>query len=151
MRTSRGQAAGCHSRGLSMQGPTIISPPAPGAPVISIGGQGVTVLTPGAEGASPAAIYEGLKNQRRELANQPENLDDTRRDLANRLQQEPAISAAEKCGDESGLTEIYARISAVDKAIAETDAQIARAAAIPGAVQRERPIPRQGPPEEVFV
>ena len=135
-----------------MQGTPAPAPIAPAAPVIQIGatGQGVTIIPPPG-GATPQAIYEGYKNQRRELANQLESLDDTRRDLANRLQEEPAISAAEKTGVESRLTEIYARISAVDKQIAEADANIARAAAVPGAIQRERPIPRQGPPEEVFV
>jgi hypothetical protein len=133
-----------------MQGPAP-TPAPPAAPVIQIGGagQGVTIIPPG--GATPQAIYEGLKNQRRELGNQLEGLDDTRRDLANRLQEEPAISAAEKAGVESRLTEVYARISAVDKAIAETDAKIASAAAVPGAVQRERPIQRNGPPDEVYV
>lgn len=134
-----------------MQGTAPTPPVAPVAPVISITpGQGITISPPPG-GATPQAIYEGFKNQRRELANQLESLDDTRRDLANRLQEEPAISAAEKTGVESRLTEIYARISAVDKAIAEADANIARSAAVPGAIQRERPIPRQGPPEEVFV
>lgn len=124
---------------------------APQAPIISITpGQGVQIIQPPG-GATPAAIFEAFKNQRRELANQLESLDDTRRDLVNRLQAEPAISAAEKTGVEGRLTEIYARISAVDKQIAEADANIARAAAVPGAIQRERPIPRQGPPEEVFI
>jgi hypothetical protein len=135
-----------------MQGTAPTPAAAPQAPMISIGGpgQGITIIPPPG-GATPAAIYEGFKNQRRELANQLESLEDTRRDLANRLQEEPAISAAEKAGVESRLTEIYARISAVDKAIADADANIARSAAVPGAIQRERPTPRQGPPEEVFV
>jgi hypothetical protein len=134
-----------------MQGSAPTPPAAPAAPIISITpGQGVQIIPPPG-GANPAAIYEGFKNQRRELANQLESLEDTRRDLANRLQEEPTISAAEKTGIESRLTEIYARISAVDKAIAEADANIARSAGVPGAIQRERPIPREGPPEEVFV
>ena len=102
-----------------MQGTAPTPPVAPVAPVISITpGQGITISPPPG-GATPQAIYEGFKNQRRELANQLESLDDTRRDLANRLQEEPAISAAEKTGVESRLAEIYARISAVDKAIAD--------------------------------
>ena len=133
-----------------MQAPTIAPPPAPQAPVISVGGQGVTIF-PGGDGASPAQIYQGLKNQRNELANQLENLEDKRRDLSNRLQEEPAISAAERTGVEGRLTEVYARISGVEKAIAESDAQIAKAAAIPGAIPIERPRAREGPPEEVFV
>jgi len=135
-----------------MQGSTPVPAIAPQAPVISVGGagQGVVVIPPPG-GASPSAIYQGLKNQRQELSNQLENLEDKRRDLSNRLTEEPAISAAEKTGVEGRLTEIYARISSVEKAIAESDAQIARAAGIPGAIPIERPRAREGPPEEVFI
>ena len=134
-----------------MQGSAPTPAVAPAAPIISITpGQGVTIIPPPG-GASPSAVYQGLRNQRQELSNQLENLEDKRRDLSNRLQEEPAISAAEKAGVEGRLTEVYARIATVEKAIAQSDAQIAQAAGIPGAIPIERPRVREGPPEEVFV
>jgi prefoldin subunit 5 len=99
---------------------------------------------------SASAIYEALRNQRSELANQLENLEDKRRDLSQRLE-EPTISSADKKGLEQRITEIDGRISTLDKSIADAEAQIARAAAVPGAVVPPKPIPREGPPEEAFV
>ena len=119
-----------------------VAPVAPVAPV--------QVIIPGAPGASAAAVYEALKAQRSELANQLENLEDKRRDLSQRLE-EPTIAAADRKGIEQRMTEIDGRISGLDKAIAESEAQIARAAAVPGAVVPPKPIPRNGPPEEAFV
>jgi hypothetical protein len=49
------------------------------------------------------------------------------------------------------MTEIDNRISSVDGMLAANSAQIAQAAAIPGAVVEPRPIVRSGPPEEAFV
>ncbi len=107
------------------------------------------IQTPGAPGASASAIYEGLKAQRTELGNQLESLEDKRRDLSQRLE-EPMVGGADRKGLEQRITEIDGRISAIDKQIAESEAQIARAAGVPGAVVPPKPIPRNGPPEEVF-
>jgi len=119
--------------------------PVPVAPMVP--GQ---VILPGAPGASATAIYEALKAQRTELRNQLENLEDKRRDLSQRLE-EPMVGGADRKGLEQRITEIDGRISAIDKSIAESEAQIARAAAVPGAVVPPKPTPREGPPEEVFV
>jgi prefoldin subunit 5 len=110
----------------------------------------VQVVIPGAPGASASAVYEGLKAQRTELGNQLESLEDKRRDLSQRLE-EPMVGGADRKGLEQRITEIDGRISSIDKQIAESEAQIARAAGVPGAVVPPKPIPRQGPPEEVFV
>jgi len=110
----------------------------------------VIVQIPGAPGASASAIYEGLKAQRTELGNQLENLEEKRRDLSQRLE-EPMVGGADRKGLEQRITEIDGRISSIDKALAESEAQIARAAAVPGAVMPAKPEPRNGPPEEVFV
>jgi prefoldin subunit 5 len=120
-----------------------IAPPAPP------GGQ-LIVQVPGSPGASATAVFEGLKAQRNELRSQLENLEDKRRDLSQRLE-EPMVGGADRRGLEQRITEIDQRISATDKQIAESEMQIARAAAVPGAVQPEKPAPREGPPEEVFV
>ena len=123
---------------------------APAAPVAATAPVGVQVVIPGSPGASASAVYEGLKAQRRELGNQLENLEDRRRDLSQRLE-EPMVGGADRKGLEQRITEIDQRISSIDKQIAESEAQIASAAAVPGAVVPDRPQPRQGPPEEVFV
>ena len=121
--------------------PPGIAAPAPGQ---------VFVQIPGPPGASASAIYEGLKAQRTELRSQLENLEDKRRDLSQRLE-EPMVGGADRRGLEQRITEIDQRISATDKQIAENEAQIARAAGVPGAVVPPKPIPREGPPEEVFI
>jgi prefoldin subunit 5 len=122
----------------------------PPTPAIAPPGAPIPILVPGGPGASASAIYEALRNQRSELANQLENLEDKRRDLSQRLE-EPTISSADKKGLEQRITEIDGRISTLDKSIADAEAQIARAAAVPGAVVPPKPIPREGPPEEAFV
>jgi prefoldin subunit 5 len=122
----------------------------PPTPAIAPPGAPIPILVPGGPGVSASAIYEALRNQRSELANQLENLEDKRRDLSQRLE-EPTISSADKKGLEQRITEIDGRISTLDKSIADAEAQIARAAAVPGAVVPPKPIPREGPPEEAFV
>lgn len=124
-----------------------VAPATPGAPV------GVQVLpAPGLPGgASASSVYEALRAQRRELANQQDNLEDLRRDLTNRLQ-EPEVSGADRKGVEQRIVEVDARLSSIDKQIAESDAAVARQAGVPGAVQPPREPPRRsGPPEEAFI
>ena len=138
-----------------MQAPTP-APPAPPAPPIppvppipGIPGQDPIVFV-GGDGASPQAVYQALKAQRRELGNQLENLEDRRRDLSQRLQ-EPMVGGADRKGLEGRITEIDQRISAIDRQIAESEAQIARQAAVPGAAVEPRQPRREGPPEEAFI
>ena len=130
-----------------MQVPTP-APPAPEAPAVptQVGGTPV----PGGSAPSASAMYEALRAQRRELANQLENLEDRRQDLAQELQ-EPNVTGANQKGIEQRIVEVDARISSLEKQIAESDASIARQAGVPGAIVPPRPIQRQGPPEEVFV
>lgn len=135
-----------------MQGSTpvpapAVAPEAPAPP--SLLGQ-ATPAPPPFPGATPQAIYEALQAQRRELANQLDNLEDRRRDLSNRLE-EPMVGGADRKGLEQRISEVDGRISAIDKQIAESEAQIARAAAVPGAVPPPKPERPVGPPEEVFV
>jgi len=118
-----------------------IAPEAPGQVIVTV---------PGAPGATATAVYEALKAQRRELGNQLENLEDKRRDLSQRLE-EPMVGGADRKGLEQRITEIDGRISSIDKQIAESEARIAQQAAVPGAVQPERPPVRNGPPDEVYV
>ncbi len=115
------------------------APGTPGSPRIEFPGQ-----------TSAAAVYEALKAQRTELRNQLESLEDKRRELSQRLE-EPTLNATDRKGIEQRVTEVDQRISAIDKQIGESEARIASAAAVPGAVVKEPPVQREGPPEEVFV
>jgi len=131
------------------------SPPPSGAPAPAPVPQpapspAVWQVAPAQGGASAAAVYQALKAQRDELNSQLENLEDRRRDLTQRLQ-EPEVGGTDRKGIELRITEIDGRISMVDKQIADNESQIARAAAVPGAVQKEPEPIREGPPEEGFV
>lgn len=100
--------------------------------------------------SSPSAVYEAFVNQRSELRDQLETVQDQRRELSNQLQ-DPMVNGANRAGLEQHIAELDTRISALDKQIADADLQVARAAAVPGAVVPDPPHIRQGPPEEVFV
>lgn len=120
---------------------------------VQVGRGGEIVVGPGAIGArgSPTAVYEAMRQQRNELENQLERLEDQREDISEQLRT-PNVAGADQRGLESRLATIDARIVSVEQQLAEADAAVARAAAIPGAVQPPPPPPRrQGPPEEVFV
>jgi hypothetical protein len=99
---------------------------------------------------SASAIYEGFKAQRNELNNQLEGLQNTRQGINNELEDMPS-SAPQRPGLEARLKDVDGRISAVDQMLAGNAAQIAQAAAIPGAVIEQPPTITQGPPEEVYV
>lgn len=99
---------------------------------------------------SASAIYEGFRAQRRELSNQLEELESTRRDIAGQLEHLPASSPDRK-GLEARLADVDSRITTVDGMLAANAAQIAQAAAIPGAVVEPPPFVRQGPPEEAYI
>jgi len=126
-------------RQAQVQAPT--PPPTPTAPILAAGARSAP---------SASAIYEGFKAQRNELSNQLEELESTRRDITSQLNQ-VSQGAPERKGLEARLTDVDARISAVDQMMASNAAQIATASAIPGAVVEPPPIVRDGPPEEAYV
>ena len=99
---------------------------------------------------SASAIYEGFKAQRNELKNQLDELQGTRREISSQLEG-IAAGSPERTALEARLKDIDARTSAVDQMLAGNAAQIAQAAAIPGAVvEQPRPI-IQGPPEDAYM
>lgn len=110
------------------------------------------VIGPGFPGRNaPTAVYEAMRQQRNELRNQLERLEEQREDVTDELRS-PNVEGADQKGLESRLASIDARIVAVETQLAEADAAVARAAAIPGAVQPPPPPPpERGPPEEVIV
>lgn len=112
------------------------------APVqVTVGGEALT---------SPQAVYQAYRAQRRELGRQMETLEDTRQSLSSRLA-DPAVAGADRKGLEQRISSLDERISSIDKQISEADALVAKSAAVPGAAVDPPPIPRTGPPEEVFV
>ena len=126
-----------------MQQPT---PPIPTVPPFLEGRQvRIVSSTP-----SASAVYQGLVNQRRELRDQLETLQDTRKELSGQLQ-DPMVTGADRAGLEKHITELDGRISALDKQIASADGQVAAAAAVPGAVVPPAPVVHHGPPDEVYV
>jgi hypothetical protein len=107
-------------------------------------------VTGGARTSAPSAIYQGLRAQRQELTNQLDELEGTRRELTSQMDELGPGDEAHKAL-QNRMTEIDNRIASVDGMLAANSAQIAQAAAIPGAVVESRPIERTGPPEEAFV
>ncbi len=109
------------------------------------------MLAAGARSApSASAIYEGFKAQHNELNNQLEELQNTRQGIASQLD-EATSGAPERAALEARLKDVDGRISAVDQMLAGNAAQIAQAAAIPGAVVEPPRAIIQGPPEEAYV
>lgn len=117
------------------------TPPDPPAPV-------QVVLRPGTD--APAAVYRAFNEQRSELANQLEHLEEKRREFARQLA-DPSTDKAIKGGLELRVAELDKRIADVDKQLALADQSVAKAAAVPGAIVAPPREERHGPPEEVFV
>jgi hypothetical protein len=126
----------------------VIQDPNPNPTTTLTAGQ-VVVTVPGVGGAA-SAIYRGFRAQRTELANQLEELQDTRSQLMREIEQLPQ-GAAGRAGLEARVAAIDTRIAAMDKQIADADAQVAKAAAVPGAIVEPPRIVRSGPPEEMYI
>lgn len=125
-----------------MQTPaTPVAPPPPAPYEVVIGAPGT---------ASPRDVFRAAVAQRDELQRQLENLKGERRSVGNRLQSNN-LSDVDRQGLEARLKSLDERIAGMDKQLAQADAQVAGAAGIPGAVVREPPTPRRGPPEEVYI
>ena len=99
---------------------------------------------------SASAIYEGYKAQRDVLQGQMSDLENTRREITTQLG-ELSSDSPDRKGLEDRLVNIDTRIKAVDQMLAGNAAQLAQAAAVPGAVVEPPQIVRTGPPEEAYV
>jgi hypothetical protein len=122
------------------------TPEVPAAPAITP--HQVTVN--GAPIASAYDVYQAFRAQRRVLQNQMEGLQNDRDNVSRELQQE-GVAGADRKGLEQRITTIDGRIEGLEKQIAEADAQVAKAAAVPGAAVDPPEPPRSGPPEEFWV
>jgi len=98
----------------------------------------------------PEAVYRAFNEQRKELANQLDNLEGKRRELASQIA-EPATDKSVKAGLEIRVAELDKRIADVDKQLAAADKSVANAAAVPGSVVPEPHNENNGPPTAVFV
>jgi len=119
----------------------VIPAPAPGRP---------TFVFQGADATGPSAIYEGFRAQRRELTNQLEELESTRSALSSSLTNVNSVDPRRKALEER-LGEVDKRIATVDGMLAANSAQLAQAAAVPGAVVEPPRMIKQGPPEEAYI
>ena len=129
-----------------MQQQTIPTPPIPPTPTTPSG----EALAQTLRGADPSQVLQGFREQRSELRDQLDRLEDQRQELMEEIAQ--SNDGTVKAGLQARIGAIDARILAADKALAEADANVARAAAVPGAVVPEPPEPiRNGPPEEFFI
>jgi len=99
---------------------------------------------------SASAIYDGLRNQRRELSHQLDDLESTRREIIGQLEEIP-VGAPERKALETRMTDIDGRIASVDQMLASNSIEIAKSAAIPGAIVEPPRVINEGPPEEAFV
>jgi hypothetical protein len=90
-------------------------------------------------GVPAPEVYQAYRAQLRVLRDQLETLDDSRRELVGRLR-EGTVSDADRAGIDQRLTQVDQQIAAKQIAIAEAEARVAQAAAVPGAT-REPPRP----------
>jgi hypothetical protein len=120
-----------------MQVPTPAVPQSPAtAPVI-------------AGSPSANAVYEALRHANNVLREQQRELESQRRQLTRDVEQ--SDNATSQKGIEQRIATVDQRLTAIDKQIADNEALVAKAAAVPGAViEQPPPPPRRGPPEEAY-
>jgi hypothetical protein len=90
--------------------------------------------------ATPSAVYEALEVQRDVLGDQLRGLERSRNNVASELRR-GNLSDIDRSGLEQRLASLDQQIAQVSINIRESDAAVAQAAAIPGAVVRPPPPP----------
>lgn len=83
--------------------------------------------------ADPAVVYRGVREKREVLFNQKNRLEEERREIAQKLREGP-VGDVDRTGLEQRLAAVDQRIAQVSINIAEADAEVALAAAVPGAL-----------------
>lgn len=96
--------------------------------------------------------YDAARAVQRELRGQLESLVEQRHGLLRELEDHDGVPGPARTGMEQRIVQLDQRIAEVDKAIATADADVARTAAVPGAVviQPQPPV-NFGPPDEAFI
>jgi hypothetical protein len=108
-------------------------PPSPASTVNSIPTGIPTGIPALPEDATPAEALAALTSYRKELRNQLDRLEGTRRELTQSLQRNKVPEAATP-GVVARLRDVDAQIASVDRQLADANLAVARAAAVPGAV-----------------
>ena len=123
--------------------PTPPQPPSvPNVVEVPTSGGRVTVSLPG--NASASAVYDAQVAARREIQRQIERVQETRDQVASWLKNDE-ITTADRSGLETRLKETDARISDLEKQLAQADAAVTKAAAVPGAIVEKREAPQPTP------
>jgi len=128
----------------------LIQQPPPAAPTPTPAPIIATPIAAARGAPSASAIYEGFRAQRRELTNQLDDLQSTRREITGQLE-DIAAGSPDRKPLETRMTDIDSRITSVDHLLAANATDIAKAAAIPGAVVERPPDIPHGPPPEAYV
>jgi hypothetical protein len=128
-------------RSILIQAQTPKPAPSPTAPVLAAGARAAP---------SASAIYEGFRAQRRELNNQLDELQSTRREITSQME-DVAAGAPARTALEARMTDVDSRIKGVDQLLATNALQVSQAAAIPGAVVEPPRVIVEGPPEDAYV
>lgn len=128
----------------------MIQQPPPAAPTTPAPAIASTPFAVGRSAPSASAIYEGLRAQRRELTNQLDELESTRQKITGQLEDIP-IKSPDRKPLETRVTDVDSRITSVDHLLAANATDIAKAAAIPGAVVEPPRVINNNPPEEAWV
>jgi hypothetical protein len=99
---------------------------------------------------TPVAAARGAPSASRELTTQLDDLQSTRREITGQLE-DIAAGSPDRKPLETRMTDIDSRITSVDHLLAANATDIAKAAAIPGAVVERPPDIPHGPPPEAYV
>jgi len=109
------------------------------------------VLAPAPDAPPPAtALYEAANSARQELRGQLDALVSQRHGYLREIEDHGDVGGQAVTGMQQRIVQIDGRIAEVDNLIKAADAQVATAAAIPGAVTIQPPQEWNGPPREVF-
>lgn len=122
------------------------TPPAQGPVIAGNPGQATPIV------GSPDQIYRGLREKRNILRDQKDGLERERNELAQQVRSGP-VGNADRSGLEQRLAQADQAITKVSIDIAETEAQLAQAASVPGAIVPEPPRNdwANGPPGDVII
>ena len=126
------------------QAPTVEVPPPPALPQQPAP---VTIQHPG---GSPRAVFEAARAKREVLGEYMSRLLNRRENVSDRLHN-TNLTPVERTALEEHLQELNTRIIAMEKQIAQSDAEVATAAGIPGSSIPDEGSRPEGPPEEMLI
>lgn len=130
------------------------SQPAPG-PGTTPAPRGFTLIDPQgviidpAVASDPVLVYQAAVNQREELREQMERLEEKRGELIGELTQNTGGDATVAAGLRSRIAEVDKRIADLDQQLAQTEAVIGRVAGVPGAIIEPPEVIQTGPDEDI--